>query len=238
MNKINCLIIEDEPLAQDTLEGYIKSVSFLDVRGIYANAPDAFPAFQSQDIDLIFLDINLPVISGIKFLETLTVKPLVIFTTAYPEYAVEGFEANAIDYLLKPFSFERFLKAVNRAVERIEARQQNKKRIPQKFIQGYIMLRADKRLHKVDLSDIQFLESIGDYVKIHLRDKTLVVHETFKSLLNSLPEEQFVQVHKSFIIPLHRLIYIEGNQIKIDNQMIPIGAIFKESLLQKLKNSL
>lgn len=235
MNKINCLIIEDEPLAQDTLEGYIKSVSFLDIKGIYANAPDAFPAFQTQEIELLFLDINLPVISGLKFLETLTVKPLVIFTTAYPEYAVEGFEANAIDYLLKPFSFERFLKAVNRAVERIEARHENKKRIAPN--DGYIMLRADKRLHKVDLSDILFLESIGDYVKIHLRDKNLVVHETFKSLLISLPEEQFVQVHKSYIIPLHRLIYIEGNQIKIGDQMIPIGAMFKESLLQKLKNS-
>ncbi len=237
MNKISCLIIEDEPLAQDTLSGYIESVSFLELKGTYSNAPDAAPAFQLHEIDLLFLDINLPVISGLRFLETLPVKPLVIFTTAYPEYAVEGFEANAIDYLLKPFSFERFLKAVNRAMERLETKSSNKGKVTGNEPSGFIMLRADKRLHKIDLSEISYLESLGDYVKIHLGEKSLVVHETFKSLLNSLPEEQFVQVHKSFIIPLHRLIYIEGNQIKIGDQMIPIGAMFKESLIQKLKNS-
>jgi DNA-binding LytR/AlgR family response regulator len=237
MNKITCLIIEDEPLAQDTLAGYIESVSFLELKGIYSNAPEAAPAFQSQEIELLFLDINLPVISGLRFLETLPVKPLVIFTTAYPEYAVEGFEANAIDYLLKPFSFERFLKAVNRAMERLEIKTGKNSKDPGKTPSGFIMLRADKRLHKIDLSDIYYLESMGDYVKIHLGEKNLVVHETFRALLAALPEAFFIQVHKSFIIPVQRVNYIEGNQLKIGNQMIPIGAMYKESLLQKLKSN-
>lgn len=238
MNKICCLIIEDEPLAQDTLAGYINAVSFLELRGICSSAPEAAPALQSQQIDLLFLDINLPVISGLRFLETLSVKPLVIFTTAYPEYAVEGFEANAIDYLLKPFSFERFLKAVNRAVERMEARTGGTGRFPGKDPTGFIMLRADKRLHKIDLSDILYLESLGDYVKIHLEKRNLLVHETFRALLASLPGEFFIQVHKSFIIPVQRVNYIEGNQLKIGDQMIPIGALYKESLLQRLKSNL
>jgi DNA-binding LytR/AlgR family response regulator len=235
MNKIRSLIIEDEPLAMDTLAGYVKAVPFLELKGSYFNAPEASEAIRSQEVDLVFLDINLPVISGLHFLETIPVKPLVIFTTAYPEYAVEGFEANAVDYLVKPFSFERFLKAVNRAAERMESRQEQKVKGRPGEPVGYIMLKADKRLHKINLEDIHFLESMGDYIKVYLGEKYLVVHETFRNMLADLPEELFIQVHKSFIIPLQRVNYIEGNQLRIGSQMIPIGAMYKEELLERLK---
>jgi len=237
MRKIRCLLIEDEPLAQDTLAGYIGSVSFLELEGIFSDAMEASPVVCANEPELLFLDINLPVISGIRFLDTLSVKPLVIFTTAYPEYAVEGFEANAVDYLVKPFSFERFLKAVNRAVERLEAKQDPKLQITDREPPGFIMLRADKRLHRVNLSDIHFLEAIGDYVKVNLGDKNLIVHETIKGMLSMLPESFFLQVHKSYIIPLHRVIFIEGNQLKIGNLFIPIGAVYKDSLLLRLKGN-
>jgi DNA-binding LytR/AlgR family response regulator len=237
MRKVRCLLIEDEPLAQDTLAGYIKSVSFLELEGIFSGAMEASQVVRTKEPDLLFLDINLPVISGIRFLDTLSVKPMVIFTTAYPEYAVEGFEANAVDYLVKPFSFERFLKAVNRAVERLEVKQDPKSRISDRAPEGFIMLRADKRLHRVNLSDVHFLEAVGDYVKVNLGDKHLIVHETIKGMLSILLETFFLQVHKSYIIPLHRVIYIEGNQLKIGNLFIPIGAVYKDSLLQKLKGN-
>ena len=243
MEKLRCLVIEDEPLAQDVLSGYISSVHSLELTGICADALEATQFLRDNPIDLLFLDINLPTMSGLKFLKTLSQAPLVIFTTAYPEFAVEGFETDAVDYLVKPYSFERFLKAVNKATdfmdmlrERLQMNQQVKTVIeltgPEP--KGFLILRADKRLHKVNLADIYYMEATGDYIKVFTHEKCLVIHETFKAMLEQLPGEFFIRIHKSFIIPVHRIVYLEGNQVKIGNTMIPIGAMYKDALFKKL----
>jgi DNA-binding LytR/AlgR family response regulator len=239
MEKLRCLVIEDEPLSQDTLSGFISAVSSLELAGICSDAIEASRVLQETRIDLLFLDINLPTISGIKFLKSLVKPPLTIFTTAYPEFAVEGFESDAVDYLVKPFSFERFLKAVNKAIERwrlIQGSQQlvNTNAIGNQEPSGFLVLRADKRLHKVNLADIRYLEATGDYIKVYTNEKCLVIHSTIKAMLEQLPGEYFVRIHKSFIIPLHCINYLEGNQVKIGDMLIPIGLMYKEELMKSL----
>jgi DNA-binding LytR/AlgR family response regulator len=239
MDKLRCLVIEDEPLSQDILSGYISSVPSLELIGICPNAIEATHILQETPVDLLFLDINLPKISGIKFLKALVKPPMTIFTTAYPEFAVEGFESDAVDYLLKPYSFERFLRAVNKAIERrmfFQGNQQvlkaaeSKSQVPP----GFLVLRADKRLHKVNLADIRYLEATGDYIKVFTNEKCLVIHSTIKAILEQLPGEYFIRIHKSFIIPLHCISYLEGNQVKIGDTMVPIGLIYKEELMKSL----
>src|SRR5258705_12128082 len=163
MNKvIRCVIIEDEPLARNVLKKYITDYPLLELAAVCNDAIEAQSVLASGNIQLLFLDINLPRISGISFLKTLSHPPMVIFTTAYPEFAVEGFELDAIDYLLKPFSFERFLKAANKAVQQL-----NKKEIAEQATPSFIFLKADKKVHKVNLDDILYIEAAGDYIKIN-----------------------------------------------------------------------
>ena len=155
-----------------------------------------------------------------------------IFTTAYPEYAVEGFEADAVDYLLKPFSFDRFLKAVNKAVEKIRTRsaEQPASVVPRDFI----LLRADRKTYKVNFSGIRYVEATGDYLKVHLDGRTLVVHGTVRDFLEQLPAGEFIRVHKSFVVPVSRILFIEGNRIRTGDTFIPIGRAFKEAVERRL----
>lgn len=239
MKKLLCLVIEDEPLSQDILSKYISDTPQLELAGICGEALAASSFLRTSQVDLIFLDINLPVISGLSFLKSLSHPPMVIFTTAYPEYAVEGFEADAVDYLVKPFSFERFLKAVNKAFDRMDFLH-SKTSLPTSTVQetpGFIILRADKKVYKVNFPDILYLEATGDYVKVFTTDKCLVVHETVKNILEQLPSEQFIRVHKSFIVPLKRIKFIEGNQVSIDGKMIPVGLVFRDRLMKTLQAS-
>lgn len=171
----------------------------------------------------------MPKLSGMKFYKSLNNPPYVIFTTAYPEFAAEGFEVDAIDYLLKPFPFDRFLKAVNRAIDRIVKLEK------QTEVGKYILLRADKKLHRINLSDILYLEAMGDYVKVFYNDSFILVHDTLQSLLDQLPEEEFIQIHKSFIISTGNINYVEGNQVKIGEYEIPVGPKYKDELLNFLK---
>lgn len=238
MNKIRCLVVEDEPLSQEVLTVYISEVPALELIKVCNDAIEATEVLRATNIDLLFLDINLPKISGIRFLKTISSPPMVIFTTAYPEYAVEGFEHDAVDYLVKPFPFERFLKAINKAMERfglLSERTTGKVRLPDTPT-GFLLLRADKRVHKVNLADIRYLEATGDYIKIFVADRCLVVHETFKSMLEQLPGEYFIRVHKSFIIPIQRILYLEGNQVKVDDKLLPIGQVYREELMKRLNN--
>lgn len=193
MNRYKCIIIEDEPLAQNVLKKYIGDHPSLELVAVFGDALEAQAILNQQNIHLLFLDINLPKLSGINFIKTLVESPLVIFTTAYPEFAVEGFELNAIDYLLKPFSFERFLKAVNKAIERLSTSHQSNegKRAP------FIFLKADKKIHKVDLESIHYIEAVGDYMKVVTDSGQLIINETMKKLQEELPERSFIRVHKS-----------------------------------------
>lgn len=227
MKMATCLIIDDEPLSRDVLRKYIGEVKDLE---IVEECPDAFEAtrvLNRNRVDILFLDINMPGLSGISFARSLTVSPLVIFTTAYPEYAVEGFELNALDYLVKPYSFERFLTAVNRAMEKLRELGGNEAQ-PRKM-----MVKADKKLYSVAFSSMVCLEGLGDYIRIHLEDKTLVVHDTIKNFLGYLPQSDFMRIHKSFVVNLKKIAYVEGNQVHVGSHTLPVSPIHREELMSR-----
>jgi len=230
MKRYTCIIIEDEPLAQNVLKKYMADYPLLDLVTVCNDALEAQPILSQQNIQLLFLDINLPKLSGINFIKTLLHPPLVIFTTAYPEYAVEGFELNAVDYLVKPFSFERFLKAVNRAIEKLHTA--SHQAAEEKML--HIFLKSDKKIHKVDFESIQYIEAIGDYMKVVTDTGPLIVNETMKKLQDDLPSKDFIRVHKSFIISRNRIQFIEGNYVRVEGKSIPIGATYRNDVLAKI----
>jgi len=239
MKEVRCLVIEDEPLSQDVLAKYIAGIPGLELSGVFGDAIAASGFLRNAPVDLIFLDINLPVISGLNFLKSLSHPPMVIFTTAYPEYAVKGFDADAVDYLLKPFSFERFLKAVNKAFDRMKNTMQPAA-LPAGNEQeptGSLFLRADKKVHRISYSDILYLEASGDYIKVHTASRTLMVHETFKKMEEQLPPGLFIRVHKSFIVPVNRINYLEGNRLNIMGTTIPIGLVYREEVMKFFKQT-
>jgi DNA-binding LytR/AlgR family response regulator len=209
------------------LKKYIADVKDLQLLAECRDAAEASHQLNKARVDILFVDINMPGISGISFARSLTSSPLIIFTTAYPEYAVEGFELNATDYLVKPYSFERFLKAVNRALERL--RENNDTGASN----GKILVKADKKLYALQFSEILFLEGQGDYIRIRTTQQNLVVHDTIKNFLGSLPEQEFMRIHKSFVINLKCIEYIEGNQVRIGVHTIPVSPVHKEELLSR-----
>ncbi len=224
---MKCLIIDDEPLSRDVIRNYVNDHPELQLEGECKDAFEAMAALESSKVDLIFLDINMPKLSGINFYKSLNQKPLVIFTTAYPEFAVEGFELDAVDYLLKPFSFERFIKAVNKAKGKVA--------VPEKETSDYMMLKADKKMYRTAYDDILFFESLGDYVKVYTRGRVLIIAGTLKKLLSELPATRFLRTHKSYIISMAQVEYIEGNQIKIGEHIVSIGQAYREEVMSRLK---
>ena len=222
-----CLIVDDEPLSRDVLRKYIAEVKDLQLLAECSNAVEATHQLNLRQIDIIFLDINMPGLSGISLARSLKVSPLIVFTTAYPEYAVEGFELDATDYLVKPYSFERFLKAVNRALDRL---QENNSHVAE---EGKILVKADKKLYALLFSEILFMEDQGDYIRIRTDHKNLVVHDTIKSFLATLPEQEFMRIHKSYVINLKRIEYIEGNQVRIGEHTLPVSPVHREELLSR-----
>jgi DNA-binding LytR/AlgR family response regulator len=221
---INCLIIDDEPLSRDVLRNYVEDHPDLCLQAECKDAFEAMSQLEEKSVDLIFLDINMPKLSGINFYKSLNKRPLVIFTTAYPEFAVEGFELDAVDYLLKPFSFERFVKAVNKA--------KGKSTVTEKDGSDFILLKADKKVYRTAFDDILFLEALGDYVKVYTKERVLIIAGTLKKLLSELPESLFIRTHKSFIIATDKVEYIEGNQIKIGEHKVSIGQAYREGVLK------
>lgn len=229
--KINCIIIDDEPSSQNVLKAFIADIDFLVLRGVCNNAFEAANILnKNSTIDLLFLDINMPKISGISFYKSLQNPPDVIFTTAYSEYALEGFEVNAIDYLLKPFSFERFFKAVNKAMEK---QSQQKNLNPE---DEFLIIKSNKVLHKIAPNDILFIEAFGDYVKVHIDNSYIMTNSTFTNILKLLPK-QFVRTHKSYAINLKKMNSLAGNQIAIGNKTVPIGQTFKLDFLKSLNKN-
>lgn len=223
------IIVDDEPLALDVLETYINQIPELDLVGKFSNAIDANKRISEGDIDVAFMDIQMPQLTGIELLKSLKNPPNVIFTTAYPEYAVEGFELDATDYLLKPISFERFLKAVNKLNE------QQKSSIALPSAEDYFFVKADKKLIKVFYSDILYIEGLKDYVMIKKNDGRIVSLQTMKSLEAKLPSDKFKRVHRSFILNLERINAIVGNSVELTEKgsvkHIPIGKNYKDELL-------
>lgn len=225
--KINCLIIDDEPSSQSILKNFIEKIPFLKLSGICNNALEASTVLKlDATIDLLFLDINMPTISGLDFYKSIAHPPKVIFTTAYADYALDGFEVNAIDYLLKPFSFERFFSAVNKAADLITSSPTEKAK------NKHLIVKVNKTLHKVPLKTIYYLEAMGDYVKVYLKDSFLLTNSTFSNILKALPEDQFIRVHKSYAIHLEKLNSVSGNKITLDTYSIPIGQTYKSDFLK------
>jgi DNA-binding LytR/AlgR family response regulator len=232
---INCIIIDDEPLARKGLREYITDVDFLQLAGEYDNPLKATEIISAGEVHLIFLDVQMPKITGLEFMKTLQ-KPIpVIFTTAFPQFALDGFELNALDYLVKPISFDRFLKAALKAREYYEVRQKNnadKSATPAE--QDYFFIKADNKLVKVAFADILFVEALQNYVVIHTPEKKLITYLTFKSVEEYLPSLQFIKVHKSFIVSAAKVDSIEGNDIRIGQHYIPISRNLKDEVMEKL----
>lgn len=227
-----CLVIEDEPLAQQVLKKYIADHPMLQLAGVCNDALEAQQLLASEKIAILFLDINLPKLSGIHFLRSLPDPPAVIFTTAYPEFAVEGFDLNAIDYLMKPFSFERFLKAVHKAVDKLKQSAIQ----PAAEASKFILLKADKKVFRVNTDEILYCEAVDDYVRVFTSEEQYMVHNTLKKLLDELPSGLFLRVHKSYIIAKDRIRFFEGNYVKVGDKEIPIGASYRDEIFARLKD--
>lgn len=222
---LNCLIIEDQLPAQRILQTYIESMPELRLIKACSNALDATTLLRREDIDLIFLDINLPKISGISFLKNLAAPPKVIITTAYPDYALEGFELDVVDYLLKPFSFERFHKAVLKALSQPhEAKALD-----------YLFIKSDKEFYKIEVADILFLKSDDNYVKIITPNKQHMQSGSLQSWTEQLPDS-FVRVHKSYMVNLSKVDKVAGNRVYINPHEIPIGRAYREALLKRISS--
>ncbi|CAA6822339.1 MAG: Two-component system response regulator [uncultured Aureispira sp.] len=227
---MNVIIVDDEPLAQEVLETYVSKFPALNLIAKCSNAVEAFDVLNKNNIDLMFLDIQMPQISGIDFLKTLPNPPQVILTTAYSEYAMDGYELNVVDYLLKPISLDRFAKAVNKAVAK--ELQENEPSLPASTeTADYIFVKADKKLIKIRFDQINYIEGLKDYVILHTPNGRVVTLQTMKSLEIKLPSDIFMRVHRSFIVNLANISIIEGNTVQIEKKIIPIGKNYKDVLL-------
>jgi DNA-binding LytR/AlgR family response regulator len=233
---INCIIIDDEPLARAGLTEYVQDIDFFNLLGVFDNPLAATEILGSSEVHLLFLDIQMPKITGIDFFKTLKDPPAVIFTTAYPQYALDGFEVNALDYLVKPISFERFLISALKAKEFYEVRQKNRSETVTEATAEYFFIKADNSLVKILYADILFVEALQNYVTIHTNGKKYISYLTFKSVEEYLPVEAFIKVHKSFIIAAAKVDSIDGNEIRIGQHHIPISRSLKDEVMEKLLN--
>jgi DNA-binding LytR/AlgR family response regulator len=232
---LNCIAVDDETLALDLIEDNIQKVPFLNLMKRCKNPFEAIEVLQKEDIDLIFLDIQMPGITGVQFLQSLTNSPMVIFVTAYQQYALEGFNLNVIDYLLKPIDFERFLKAVNKASELHNLK--HKSLVNESFTESKnntIFVNADYSLVKIKTDEITYVEGLKDYVKIHLNssNRPIVTRMTMKSVEEKLPSAEFFRVHKSFIVSLDKIESIRNLKIKIGNAQIPVSESYSEEFFK------
>lgn len=229
----SCFIIDDEPLAVEVLESHIAKLDSIEIAGTFGNAIKAFEALKKNQVDLLFLDIQMPKLTGVEFLKTLQHPPKVIFTTAYREYALDGFELDAVDYLLKPISFERFLKAVNKVFE-LQVPKSQALHLPEKTDE-FMFVSSGKEQVKIRLADILYLESKGDYVLIKTKNKEVTTHSTLTSMEDQMPGFTFLRVHRSFIVNLRNIESWSKSEITADDQKIPIGRSYKSHALRFLK---
>jgi DNA-binding LytR/AlgR family response regulator len=236
MNRINCLLVDDEPAALDLLEHFISRVYFLNLVKKCRNAIEAMQILEENHIDLLFLDINMPDVSGIQFLKSIITKPAVIFTTGYREFALDGFENDVIDFLLKPFDFERFLKAVNKANNLISKtiRQPVINQEPQRFI----FVKADYKLVKINIDDILFVEGLKDYIKIYTRQKLILTLMSMTSIEEKLPSGEFFRLHRSYIISLSKIDSVSRHRVIIGEKFIPISVPYRDKFYAIIDKSM
>lgn len=223
MMKLSCIIIEDEPLAAEKLENFILKTPALELINSFGSAIDGMQYMQENQVDILFLDIQMEQLTGIQLLEAIDKKPYVIITSAYAEYALKGYELDVFDYLLKPFGIDRFLKAVNKVVEDLK-----QKKITKEQNKTHFFVKTENRLENLCIDDILYIEGMKEYLRIKLTDKKIMTKQSFKNVLAQLPEKQFVQVHKSWVIHLTKIDSIERNRIKIGETIIPVGNAYKD----------
>lgn len=228
--KINVIIIDDEPLALEGMLSYVENIKYFEVIGCCENAMDALEILESRNVDLMFLDINMPKISGIDFLKTLKTKPLTIITSAYPEYALEGYELDIIDYLVKPFGFERFLKASNKAKDFFDCKQTEKVQKQE----NYIFLKCEKKIEKIFFKDILYIESLHNYIAIFTDKKRFVTYLTLKNIEDHLPKLDFLKIQKSFIVSKSKIESINEDNVVIRDKQIPISRLYKDEILKQI----
>jgi len=229
MNSITCIITDDEPFARKGLQGYIEKIGFLDLKGVCEDALQLSDLLQKQPVDLLFLDIQMPHITGIEFIKAFPRPPKVIFTTAFEQYALQGFELDVIDYLLKPIPYERFLKAAWKARDYFALREEKETAaIP------YMFAKSNGKLEKINFDEILFIEGMENYVSIYFENKKLIIHTTIKALLEKLPAGQFIQTHKSYIAAINKVDTIEGNTLHIQKHQVPVSKYLREAVLGQI----
>lgn len=236
---IKAIIVDDEPLAQDILETYLDKFPQIQLVKKCNNAFEANEALTSNDIDLMFLDIQMPQLTGTEFLRGLKDPPVTIFTTAYPNYALDGFELNALDYLVKPISSERFLQAANRAIEQVELKNRNLAGTVTEEGPNFFYVKADKKLVRVNFDDIVYIEGLKDYVIIRMPDDRVITLQTMKSLEEKLPSNTFLRIHRSYIVNLNRIEAVDGNSVEVMEkgkmQNLPVGKSYRDGLQGRIE---
>ena len=226
---LRCIIVDDEPFAVELIESYVSKIPFLNLLSTFNDAINASEFIHKTPVDLVFLDIQMPHINGIQLLKSLENPPWIIFITAFDKYAVQGFELNVVDYLLKPISFERFQKAVNKA------QQLYKLKFPDKDDEQYIFIKSDYQMIEVNVGSIQFIEGWDDYIKIYVGEKPIMTLMSLKSILELLPAQDFMRVHRSYIVPVKRIESIRNKTIRIAGKEIPVGTTYLSTINEFLK---
>lgn len=230
-----CLIVDDEQLARRLLKEFVSKIPMLELKGMCKNPLEAMDVLSKEHIDIMFLDIQMPEITGVEFVKSLQHKPATIFTTAYSEYALEGYQLDVIDYLVKPFPLDRFIKAVNKAIEYIDLKRNAYNSDQQNGADSdYLLLHADHKIYKVALDEIKYIEGLKEYVSYYTKEKRIIVLQSLKSIEASLPSDKFIRVHRSYIVPIDKIKTLDGNQVQIGDKLIPIGRSYKEDVLKRV----
>jgi len=233
---IRCLVIDDEELARTLLENYIARIPNLELVGQCKDPMEAMQLMQETTVDLLFLDIQMPGLTGVEFLKTIVQKPLTIFTTAYPEFALEGYSLAVIDYLLKPFSFERFVQAVNKASDllRLKSAQPTPGADTLDNSKEVILVKSEHKVHRIKLSDIRYIQGMREYVAYYLPTGRILSLYSLKGLEEELPSSQFIRIHKSYIVAIEKVDTLEGNMVHIGKEKLPIGASYREEVMKRI----
>lgn len=231
---IRCIIVDDEAIARDILENHLSKIDTVRIVGSSKNALEAFKLINSEEVDLVFLDINMPEITGLSFARSMTRDIKIIFTTAYREYAVDGFDLQAVDYLLKPISFERLLQAINKYMQERGAKLAEDLNKQQDKDDASFFVRSDRKMIRINLQDIMFVESLSDYIKIHMQEKTVVTRETLTSLEAMLPHRDFIRIHRSYLVSISHIESFTSETVVVDKHELPISRSHKEEVLRRL----
>jgi len=235
-NQISCIIVDDEAIAREVIATHLSKIDSIDIVRSCSNAIEAFNYLSNNTIDLVFLDINIPEISGIAFAKSINKDIKIIFTTAYRDYAVEGFELQAVDYLLKPIAFDRLLKAVNTYFEVYNTHiPMKEKKIDAIESNDFIFVRSERRMLKIDFNDIIYIESYSDYIKIHLPTETVVTRETISAIEAKLPKQRFIRIHRSFIVSIKSITSFTNEHINIGKKALSISRSYKKEVLKQLE---